>query len=56
MVLSTYRWVIIIKGAAWTHFTIFEVHGNISDDQVRELKAELTSRDVSEKICPKEMT
>jgi hypothetical protein len=28
-VLSTYRWVIIIKGAAWTRFTIFEVHGNI---------------------------
>jgi hypothetical protein len=48
--------VIIIKGGAWTHFTIFEVHDKVSNDQIRELEAALTSRDVSEKICPKEMT
>jgi hypothetical protein len=26
------------KGAGWTHFTIFEVHDNITDDEIYELE------------------
>ncbi len=26
------------KAGAWTHFTIFEVHDNITNDQIRELE------------------
>jgi hypothetical protein len=49
------------KADAWTHFTIFEVHDNITNDQIRELEGlfrhiyreDLNANSLNKQLCYK---